>query len=416
MTTILEHVVQAIREEVPQLAEASDSVPAWPMHADEEDAALLRVAHSGKWGSARGSEVQRLEAEMSERVGVRHAFAVTSGTLGLVAALLSIGVRRGDEVVVPSYTFIASASSSLFIGAIPVLVDVDPTTHLLDPVAVERAITPHTRAIVAVHLGGAMADVVTLRRIADKHGLALVEDAAQAIGASAGGEAGSFGDVGVFSFQESKNVSAGEGGLVVTDSEEIASHLYSLINVGRVPGGAWYEHQSIGLNLRMTEFQGAVLQCQLARNDELARKRDLGAEVLQRAFENFTEVVPDPTCPWMTRHAHHLFLMRASSLNKEGLRDAAVTALAHAGVPGVSGGYVPLHRNVAMRRAISALREEFDREPFDDSLCPATDTVCEDTLWLPQSVLLAPAEALKAFAHAIGFVAAHGSLVDGGLA
>lgn len=167
----------------------------------------------------------------------------------------ALQVRPGDEVIVPPYTFIASAMAVLYVGAAPVFVDVDPRTHLLDPALIESAITSRTEAIMPVHLAGRPCEMDQINRAAADHGLAVVEDAAQAIGAEwQGRRVGAIGDTGTFSFQNSKNITAGEGGAITTDSTEPADRCYSLANVGRVREGACDQHDTLGYNLRMTEM------------------------------------------------------------------------------------------------------------------------------------------------------------------
>ena len=203
--------------------------------------------------------------------------------MGLSVALKAIGVGPGDEVLVPPYTFIATASAALMIGAIPVFVDVDPETLLIDPALIDAAVTPRTKAIVPVHHGGSPADMDGVMAAARRHGLRVVEDAAQAHGAAwRGRPVGAIGDIGVFSFQSSKPVNAGEGGMMTTDDDELDELLWSYRNVGRRRGGEWYEHVRLGWNLRMTEFQAAVLLGQLQRMPEQQAQRTAGGRLSRR--------------------------------------------------------------------------------------------------------------------------------------
>src|SRR5690625_3550633 len=265
----------------PALQDLGD-FPAWPQPDDAGEAALLEVYRSREWGSTAGTVVADFEQEFAQDQDSTYGTALVNGTLAIVAAQQACGVGLGDEVIVPPYTFIATASAALFVGAIPVFADVDPNTHLMDPAAAEAAITERTKAIIPVHLAGNIADLDAFTKIGERHEVAIIEDAAQAVGAGWDGRRiGAIGDVGIFSFQTSKNISAGEGGIVLTDDDDLANKLYSLVNVGRVPGGGWYQHDSVGYNLRLTEFQGAVLREQLKRFDSLQQVRDQNAALLR---------------------------------------------------------------------------------------------------------------------------------------
>lgn len=227
------------------------------------------MVRSGKWGGTGRVMLPELEEKFAALHDARYAVSIVNGTIGISVALMAAEVKTGDEVIMPSYTFIATATAALLYGAIPVFVDLEPDTLLLDPDKVEAAITPRTKAIVAVHIAGSPANMTRLKEIADKHGLKLIEDAVQAVGAQwEGRAAGAIGDMGTFSFQTSKNLTTGEGGIILTNDEALADRAWSLANVGRVRNGGWYQHEEIGWNLRMTEFQAAILLAQLTRLEE----------------------------------------------------------------------------------------------------------------------------------------------------
>jgi len=390
----------------PELAGLGE-LPSWPQPRSGDEEALLGVLRSGKWGSTAGTVVAEFEREFAAYQEAAHGTALANGTLALVAALRACDLGLGDEVIVPPYTFIATASAALFIGAVPVFADIDPDTHMLDPNAVEAAITERTRAVVPVHLGGRAANMDAFRRIGRDHGLAIVEDCAQAIGTRyRGTPVGALGDVGTFSFQSSKNMTAGEGGLVTTNDKDIAGRLYSLVNVGRVRGGGWYQHQDVGYNLRLTEFQAALLRQQLDHHPANQEVRERNAGILTSELRSIDGVQLNPADSDLTTHGHHLFMMRVPALGQQDLRDAAVTALRAEGVEAATG-YVPLHRNEAVEteaRQIAARLGQARPEPA----CPAADLVSHDTLWLPQRMLLGSEEQTRAIARAIGKVVAAG--------
>lgn len=390
---------------------ALDSVPplpTWPVFDQTEERALTDVLRSGHWASTGGQVVSTFETEFAAYHNAAYGVALANGTLGLVAALKAAGVGVGDEVIVPPYTFIATAAAALFVGAVPVFADVQPDTHLLDPQAVEAAITERTRAVVVVHLAGSVADLDAFTELGGRHGLAVIEDAAQAVGAAwRGRRVGAIGQIGTFSFQSSKNLTAGEGGIAVTDDEELAARLYGYVNVGRSRTGGWYEHTSVGYNLRITEFQAAILRSQMERLDEQQKVRDSNAVDLTERLSRLDGITVDVEPEGVTAHGRHLFMTRLDGTGgNAALRDAAVKALAAEGVAGVSSGYLPLHRNEAMIAEVRELTGRL-RQPAPASDCPVADQVCNDTIWFPQTTLLGTAEQTAAVAAAVAKVVSH---------
>lgn len=372
------------------------TMKSWPQYGTEEADALLEVLNSGKWGSTSGDVVATFEREFAAYQQAGHAVCLANGTLAIAVALKAAGVGIGDEVIVPPYTFIATASAALFVGAVPVFADVDPDTHLLDPIATEAAITERTKAVVVVHLAGRPADMDAFTALGAKYGLTIVEDAAQAHGAAYKGRAvGAIGDLGTFSFQSSKNITAGEGGVVVTDSAELAGAVYSLVNVGRVPGGGWYQHETVGYNLRLTEFQAAILRVQLRRHPQLQEVREGNARLLTDLLEKAPGILLAPDDPAITAHGRHLFMLRVP-----GRRDAVLEALRAAGFDRASSGYVPLHRNAAVLRESQAITTRLG-QPYPEHPCPNADLVSTDTIWLPQPYLLGAEDETRAIADTI---------------
>ncbi|HVX42869.1 MAG TPA: DegT/DnrJ/EryC1/StrS family aminotransferase [Mycobacteriales bacterium] len=357
-----------------------------PKPTAEQRSALLDVLDSGAWGSTAGTRVQDFAAQFAERHEARYGIPVSNGTLGLLAALRAVGVRRDDEVIIPPFTFVATASSVLLAGAVPVFADVDPETMMLDPEAVAACVTDRTKAVVPVHLAGGAADIDAIRAaIPDR--VRIVEDAAQAHGAALRGRTiGAIGDIGSFSFQSSKNMTAGEGGMLVTNDEDCYRAAWSAANVGRAPGGGWYEHPAVGWNLRLTEFQAALLTDQLGRLDELNARRDHGARVLAKRLADEVEGIrvlldPDGT----TTHARHLALLRFDPAAFGGVDKGRLAALAGAeGIP-LSSGYPLLHKDAAIRAEAARIV---------DTECPVAESAGPLTVWLPQTVLLSAEEDL----------------------
>ena len=285
--------------------------PKWPIYGEEDKEALISVLESRKWGTL-GPRVKEFQEKFAAFVEAGHGLAVSNGTVSLEIALRAMGIGPGDEVIVPPYTFVATASSVLAAGAVPVFADINPDNfNNIDPSAAEAVITPRSKAVIPVHMAGCPADMDPIMAIAKKHGLQVLEDAAQAHGAEyKGRKVGSIGHAASFSFQETKNLSAGEGGILTTSSAEFWEKCWTIHHTGRVPGGAWYQHEFPGSNHRMTEWQAAILLGQLKRLAEQMETRDRNAALLYRQLENIEGInlFPklDPTvaytkCPYLKR-------------------------------------------------------------------------------------------------------------------
>jgi len=377
--------------------------PEWPIFGGAEERNLLEVLHSGKWGGIGRVKLPEFEERFAAFHGAAHAVTVVNGTVGITIALQAAGVGPGDEVIMPPYTFIATATSSLMFGAIPVFADVEQDTLLLDPEKVEALITPKTKAIVTVHIGGAPSDMTRLKEIADRHGLALIEDSAQAVGAQWEGKGvGAIGSLGTFSFQSSKNINAGEGGIILTNDKAFADKAWSLVNVGRIREGAWYQHEHIGWNLRMTEFQAAVLLGQLTRLEEQMERRERNGKLLTELLADIDGIATIRRDPRITRHAYHLYIFKlAPELADRVDKNDVIRKIVAEGVP-VTGGYVSLNRNKAVLREIEKWTGE--RREYE---CPVSERACEkEALWLHQPVLLAEEEDMYDIAKAIKKVVA----------
>jgi dTDP-4-amino-4,6-dideoxygalactose transaminase len=351
----------------------TEPIGQWPVFGREEEELLLEALRSGVWGSIDGTFVKRFEDEFANVHDARHGVATVNATMGLSVALKAVGVTSGDEVLVPPYTFIATASAALMLGAVPVFVDVDPETLLIDPASIDAAVSPRTKAIVPVHHGGSPADMDGVMAAARRHGLRVVEDAAQAHGAAwRGRPVGAIGDVGVFSFQSSKPVNAGEGGMMLTDDDELDELLWSYRNVGRRRGGEWYEHVRLGWNLRMSEFQAAVLIGQLRRMPVQQARRTTAAAYLDAALSAIRGVVPVKVPDGVTAHSWYTYHWRWLGESDGGLpKSEFAAALRAEGIP-VFGGYVPLNRNQAV---IDEIRRLGGHEP---DACPNAERAAAD--------------------------------------
>lgn len=325
--------------------------PQWPQWDDCEEKALRAVLASGRWQS--GPQVEAFEREFASYQGSAHAICVTNGTSSLELALRALNIGHGDEVIVPSYTFAATALAVLAVGARPVFVDSETETLNIDPERVGAAITGSTRAVIPVHVGGHPADLDALQRLASHHSLPLVEDAAHAHGAHwRGAPIGAHGHCASFSFQTGKSITAGDGGCLTTSDPAVAEGLRSLRDFGRGPGG---ELVRAGGNHRMTEFQAAVLRCQLNRLDEQIAVRQSRVARLRSSLAGVKGVRVAATDPRVTRHPHYQVLLHFRP-NEFGLaKDRLLQALVAEGVP-VESGYQPLHLMPLFRWPVAAGR------------------------------------------------------------
>src|SRR5262245_1303529 len=333
--------------------------PEWPVWDERDEHALLGVLRSGMWGShSGGGRVKAFGEAFARFQDAKYGVAVTNGTAALEVALRACGVGIGDEVIVPPYTFIATASACLTVGAFPIFVDVDPQTFAIDPAQIEAAITARTKAVIAVHMAGGPADMDGVLAVARKHHLRVIEDAAQAHGAAWNGRrVGALGDAGTFSFQSSKNLTAGEGGAVLSNVPQVAEMAWSVANVGRTRTGDWYFHDLLGSNFRLTEFQGALLLAQLERLPEQIALRERNATRLAAGLAQVPGFRPVRRDPRVTTHAWHLFMCRYDPAAFGGRpRADFLRAMQAEGIP-CSGGYSPLYQAPAIRKAAADLEQ-----------------------------------------------------------
>lgn len=352
--------------------------PAWPRSGAAERRAVTDVLESGRWGLG-GGAVPELEARFAALHGARYAVACCNGTMALQAALVAAGVQPGDEVITSPYSFAATAHAIRSLGAVPVFVDVEAGTHNLDPELIEDAVTERTTAILPVHIGGRPADMDRVNEIAARRGLRVVEDAAQAWLASWHGRAvGTLGDAGAFSFQSSKNLTAGEGGMVLSDDEALYRRARSWHDCGRDPAGPRHRHAESGLNLRMTEFQAALLLCGLDRLPAEQATRQQAMDALAAGLAEIEGVeTPDPDAR-ITTHGCHIFMIRLDEARTGAGKDWVLAALRAEGIPAHPGYATPLEPGL-----------------------PVCERLCRTTIWIKQEVLLAGAAEMRDIIEAI---------------
>lgn len=407
--------------------------PAWPVHDAEDERNLLEVLHSGKWwyyaygggpnaGSPDGgwiSHTEQFERDFARAHFVKHCYGVSTGTCALELSLKACGVGPGDEVITTPYTFIATSSAIMSLCALPVYVDIDPETYNLDARQIAQAITPKTRAIVVVHFGGEIADMDAILAITRRCGLAVIEDAAQATGSILTGDraAGGMGDAGIFSFQASKVMTAGEGGACTTQDDAIAERLWSLRNCGRIKTGLWYEHHRMGHNNRMTEFQGVLLRGQLRRLAGQCERRLRNYHVFLQAIEGLPGVRPRHFRADCVQRSMAVVVMRFTAQGWDGVtKPQLLKALQAEGVP-ISGGYGwANYSNPAMTHLQEHMGDKafaFGVERFPDyaacaERCPVAERACSrEALFLLHDVFLGDETQTRKLADAFLKVYAH---------
>jgi len=365
--------------------------PEWPQYDERERALLLEVLESRRWWATQGTKVRELEQRWGEVHGTDPAVAVTNGSHAIDLALLALGIGQGDEVILPTWTFLATAASVLMVNAVPVLVDVDPRTGCVDPDAVEAAITPRTAAVIAVHIAGHPADMDRLVAICAARGLALVEDCAHAHGSTwRGRPVGTLGDAGTYSFQSSKLMTAGEGGAVVSRHADVLDRARSFADCGRRPGAWFYSHFVLGGNFRMTEWQGAVLLAQLERFGDQQARRSANADLLNRELGAIPGVHPQPRDPRCGVQGNYCYVIRIDEAAFGADREAVRLALGAEGIP-LTMSYPPLHRLEAFTDPdgfAPRLRSRAGLQDYAALSLPVAERLAAETLWFTTAVLM----------------------------
>jgi len=324
----------------------------WPVFDEREERALMEVLHSGIWWRGgfedpRQSKVAQAEEAFAQYQDARFGVAVTNGTAALECALRAGGIEPGDEVIVPAVTFVATATAAIMCGAVPVFADIRASDYNIDPEHVEALITPRTRAVIPVDYGGVPVDLDRLGEICRRRGLLMINDCAHSHGSEwKGRKVGAIGDMGAFSFQMGKTLTCGEGGMVLTDSEDLARKLYSYHHIGRIPGRPFYEHHVAASNLRMTEWQAAILLTQLERFDEQARVRDANARYLNELLTQIPGVAPLDIDARVTRWCFYFYHFKFIEPEWDGVtRNQFLEALRAEGIPCHTGHTDPVYWN-----------------------------------------------------------------------
>ncbi len=365
-------------------------IPGWPVHTEREIELLQQVLDSPQWGGFH-EFVGRFEREFAAFQHCAHGMCAANGTVTLETALAVLGIGCGDEVIVPAISFISTATAVSRAGALPVFVDIEPYSFNMDPERAAAAITPKTKAIIAVHFGGPLADMDRLTKLAAARNLPLIEDAAHAHGSEWNGRrAGSFGIAGSFSFQNSKVMTAGEGGILTSNDESFAEGARSFINQGRRTGQAWFNHYSLASNFRITALQAAVLLAQLERVPEQIRLRTENARLLRSELAGLDGLKFQEVPPQVTANSHYLLLGRIDARRFGITRDEFHRAATGAGIPCAPFYPHPLYGNPLYQHGGCRVTP-----------CPVSEACVGDAFWFRHAVLMADQETIREIASFI---------------
>jgi dTDP-4-amino-4,6-dideoxygalactose transaminase len=362
----------------------------WPQYLPSDAARLQKVLESRHWGGypMPSKYAGRFAEQFAAMHGAKYGLCVANGTIAIIAALSAAGVGFGDEVILPAYTWDGTATAVLFCGGVPVFVDVDPDTYCMGVEATRAAITPKTRALLPVHLAMRFADMDGLLALAREHDLKVIEDCAHAHGGKLrGAGAGSMGDIGCFSLQESKLMTAGEGGIVITSDLRMFEHMQSQVNCGRASSTDQFQQRVLGSNYRMTDLQGALLIGQLEMWPEFASKREEGAKRLSEALGSMTGVRPLPPQVAITQSAIYHYVFQYKPERPGVARDLFVAAIEAEGVPADGRFYEPVYRSdlfYATPENCPQLKSD-----YSGVHCPVSERAAYDeSVWLPQFLFI----------------------------
>lgn len=380
----------------------TEKFPTWPVYGNKEMEALERVLKSGVWGTL-GSEAVKFAARFSEYQQAKYGIAVTNGTVTLEVILRALGIGKGDEVILPPYTFIATASAVILQGATPVFVDIEADTYNMDAGKIKKAITPRTRAIIPVHIGGRACDMDKIMEIAHEKGLYVIEDCAHAHGSEwKGRRVGSIGHAGSFSFQNSKNLTCGEGGIITTNDRETYEKCWSVHNCGRdIHENAWYSHPYIGTNARMSEWQAAILDAQMERIDRQIETRMENAAYLNSRLKEIPCIEVMKEDVRITRNSYHLFVFKYKGEKCKGVaRSLFLDALRAEGIP-CSPGYACLYKQPLFKspefKRITGSNIDYAGLYLEN----AENASEKEGVWLTQNMLLGSRKDMDDIAEAI---------------
>ena len=392
--------------------------PGWPVMDQTEEKALLDTLHSGHWYRGNGTAVSKFENAYEKLTDARHCLATASGTAALSTVMGALDVGPGDEVIIPPYTFVATYNAVVLNYALPIFVDTDLESFQIDANKIEAAITPQTKALLPVHIGGSPADLDRILEVGKKHKVAVIEDACQAhLAEWRGRKGGTWGLAGCFSFQATKNLTSGEGGALLTNDDQFAEVCYNFHNQGRarqVSGYNFTYSGTRGSNLRLCEFQGNLLQAQMTRVLEQTNRRTENANYLTKLLNEIPGIKPAKLYDGTTRSAYHLYMFRYDKAAFAGLSRAKfLEALGKEGVS-ASGGYGMMNKDAYVaglaknRHFLKVYGEKRMKDWLEQTQnCPQNDKVCEQAVWFTQTMLLGPRSDMDQIAEALRKIQKH---------
>ncbi|WP_102407743.1 DegT/DnrJ/EryC1/StrS family aminotransferase [Parabacteroides bouchesdurhonensis] len=383
----------------------------WPIYGVSEEQALINTLRTGKWGRLDGHTTASFESEYAKMLGVKHSLGVSSGTAALYTMLGALDLGPGDEVIMPVYTFVATYNVITLNYALPVFIDSDIETFQIDAKKIEPAITPQTKVIMPVHIGGLPADLDTILNISKKYNLPVIEDACQAhLAEWKGKKVGTYGLGGAFSFQSSKNLNCAEGGAISSNDESFIQRCYAFHNQGQggtstsfAVGGSGTR----GVNMRLTEFQSGLLLAQMNRLEQQACIRDKNASYLNKMLSEIPGISPAKLYDGVTMGAYHLYMFRYNPTHFAGMSlNRFLEVLNAEGVP-CSAGYGPMNKSEYVQKLatnkhyLKIYGEKTMKEWLERNECPQNDKLTKQGVWLFQNMLLGSRTDMEQIVEAI---------------
>lgn len=378
-----------------------NSIPRWPVADEKEEAAVKEVLSSTDWWRNAGTQTKKFEKEFAKYHGAAYGITVANGTQAIEIALKALEIGKGDEVIVPDFTFYSTVSAVLAVKAVPVLVDVREDTFCIDPKMVEEAVSPRTKAVIVVHMAGNIADMDRINEIARRNGLSVIEDAAHAHGAFWKNQgAGSLGTFGTFSFQNAKLMTAGEGGAILSNDKELLQKAFLESNCGREEGDTCYHHVRIGTNARLSEVQGAILRVQLSRLSEQTALREENYKYLVECFARIPHITLQKTDERVTVNPHYMVMFYYDKDACGGAdRSSMLQYLKEAGIP-CNRSFEVIHK-LPVFRNLSNEQWRLHRGKEKQDGCMTSEKISRDVICLPHNILLGDKNLVEVIADVI---------------
>ncbi len=373
------------------------SIPTWPYADQKEINAVSDVLQTANWWRNTGTHVKLFEKEFAQYQDCSGAVSVSNGTVAIEIALRALNIGENDEVIIPAFTFYSTASAVLAVNAVPVIVDVLPGTFCIDPEQIIKAITKRTKAIIVVHMAGQIADMESINEIAGRNNLYVIEDAAHAHGAVRNGKkAGSFGTCSTFSFQNAKLMTAGEGGVILSNESEFLHNAFLLSNCGREEGDTTYQHVLVGSNARLSEVQGAILRVQLSRLDGQIEKRECNYRYISGLLENVPGIRLQEINESIDVNPHYMLMFYYDQRHfNEKSRDEFVKHLKEHGIP-ANRSFESIHRLPVFKNMDKSKWRVAGTIGEDNNLhCSNSEEISDKVVCISHSVLLGDSKLME---------------------